>query len=118
MYIILYLLVSSADNLCKQFEPRPGPTKLRARSGSKLFDTLMVFLKEFFEKVDFEKSQRTTKEPEKLPRMQRDKYDDFSIVVQYSCIYMYKATAVCLFCQTDFPIIAFQIGKIPFFNEK
>ena len=30
-------LMSSADNLCKQF------------------DTLMVFLKEFFENVDFEK---------------------------------------------------------------
>ena len=29
--------------------------------GSKLFDTLMVFLKEFFEKVDFESNQQTTK---------------------------------------------------------
>ena len=26
----LYLLVSSADNLCKQFGPRSGPTKYRA----------------------------------------------------------------------------------------
>ena len=26
----LYLLVSSADNLCKQFGPRSGPTKCRA----------------------------------------------------------------------------------------
>ena len=24
--LTLYLLVSSADNLCKQFEPRSGPT--------------------------------------------------------------------------------------------
>ena len=40
--LTLYLLVSSADNLCKQFGPR---------SGSKLFDTLIVFLKEFFLKV-------------------------------------------------------------------
>ena len=30
-------------------------------AGSKLFDTLMVFLKEFSEKVDFEKNQHTTK---------------------------------------------------------
>ena len=30
----------------------------------------MVFLKEFFEKVDFEKNQQTTKKHEKLPRMQ------------------------------------------------
>ena len=29
--------------------------KCRACSGSKPFDTLMVFLKEFFEKIDFEK---------------------------------------------------------------
>ena len=33
--------MSSADNFC--------------RSGSKLFDTLIVFLKQLFEKVDFEK---------------------------------------------------------------
>ena len=26
----------------------------------KMFDTLMVFLKDFFKKVDFEKNQRTT----------------------------------------------------------
>ena len=39
-------------NFCRQFGPR---------SGSKLFDTLIIFLKEFFEKVDFEKNQRTTK---------------------------------------------------------
>ena len=51
----------SADNLCKQFEPRSDPTKFWARSGSKLFVTLMVFLKEFFEKVDFEKNQATKK---------------------------------------------------------
>ena len=38
------ILVSSADNLCKQFGP------------SKLFNTLMVFLKEIFENLDFEKS--------------------------------------------------------------
>ena len=37
--------LSTADNFCKQFVPRPGPTESRAWSGSKLFDTLMVFLK-------------------------------------------------------------------------
>ena len=37
----LYLPVSSADNLCRQFDT--------------LSDTLMVFLKEFLQKVDFEK---------------------------------------------------------------
>ena len=34
---------------------RSGPTKRRAWSESKLFDTLRVFVKEFFEKHNFEK---------------------------------------------------------------
>ena len=51
---------SSADNLCKQFGPRSGPTECRSRSGPKQLDTLMVFLKVFFEKVNFEISEQTT----------------------------------------------------------
>ena len=47
---------SSADNLCKQFGPRFWP-----ESGSNLFDTQMVFLKEFLEKVESEKYQQTSK---------------------------------------------------------
>ena len=46
----LCLPVSSAVNICKQYGPRSGATKHRAWSGSILFDTLMVFQKEFFEK--------------------------------------------------------------------
>ena len=49
-YIFLCLQVLSADNLCKQFEHRSGPTICQAWSGSKLFDTLMAFQKEFFKK--------------------------------------------------------------------
>ena len=49
------MLGSSADKLCKQFGSRPGPSKCRARSGYKLFDILMVFLKEVFENFHFEK---------------------------------------------------------------
>ena len=48
-------MVWSADNLRKQFGPRSDPTKCWARSGSKLFDTLVVFLKEFFERVEIDK---------------------------------------------------------------
>ena len=40
---------------------------------SNLFDTLMVFMKEFFEKADFEKNQQTTKKHEKFPSMQKVK---------------------------------------------
>ena len=50
--LTLCLLVLSSDDLCKQFGSRSGPiigqTNSRAESGSKLFDTLMVFLKDFF----------------------------------------------------------------------
>ena len=40
------------------------------RSGSKLFDILMVFQKEFFQKVNYEKNQQTKKKHKKLPSMQ------------------------------------------------
>ena len=71
--LTLYLLVPSADSLCKQFGPKSGPTKTKCRawSGSKLFDLLMVFLKEFCEKVDFEKNRQMTKKRENFPSMQR-----------------------------------------------
>ena len=65
--------MSSADNLGKQFGPRSGLKNRqgsRAGSGSKLFDTLMVYLKEFFQNVNFEKNQQTIKKHEKLPSMQ------------------------------------------------
>ena len=44
---------------------------LSGRSGSKLFSTLMAFLKEFLIKVDFEKNQQTTKKHAKFPIRQR-----------------------------------------------
>ena len=42
-------------------------------SESNLFDTLKVFLKEFFERVDFAKNQEMTKKHEILSRRQRVK---------------------------------------------
>ena len=41
--------LSSADNLCKQFGPRQGLKFCQSWSCSKPFDTLIVFVKEFFE---------------------------------------------------------------------
>ena len=58
--------MSSADNLCKQI----GPGKHQAWLGSNLFDTQMVFIKDFFEKIHFDKNQQTTKRHEKFPRGQ------------------------------------------------
>ena len=45
---IQHLPVPSAEDICKQ--SKSGLTKCRARSGSKLFATLIVVLKDFFEK--------------------------------------------------------------------
>ena len=46
--------MSSADNLCKQFKPRPGPTEHRSCSGYKSFNTL-IDKKDFFENDNFGK---------------------------------------------------------------
>ena len=50
--LTLCLLVLSSDDLCKQFGSRSGrmirQTNRQSGSGSKLFGTLMVFLKDFF----------------------------------------------------------------------
>ena len=62
------ILLSSANNLCKQIGPRPGPTKHQAWSVSDLFDAQMVLRKEFFEKAVYEKNQQTTKKHEKHPK--------------------------------------------------
>ena len=52
-------LLLPVDNLCKQFGPRSGPTKCQSWSGSKLFDTLIVFLKDFlFKSADDHKSMK------------------------------------------------------------
>ena len=51
----------AADNHCKQLGPSSGPMD------PKLFDTLKVFLKEFFEKVNFDKSEHKTKTLENYP---------------------------------------------------
>ena len=64
--LTLCLPVTFAVNLGKQFGPRSGPTNRRAWSGSKLFDILMAYLKEFFQKVNFEKNQQTTKKYKKF----------------------------------------------------
>ena len=65
--------MSSTDNRCKQFVPRSG---LNVRPDmDQNYLTLVVFLKELFEKVDFEKNQQTTNSMKKLPRMQKVKLE-------------------------------------------
>ena len=46
--------MSSDDRLCKQFGQRSGPTKVGPDLDSNCL-TVMVFVKQFFKKVDFEK---------------------------------------------------------------
>ena len=63
--LILYLLVSSADNFRKQFGPWSDPTERQAYPVSKLLKTLMVFPKEIFKKNVFDRNQQTTKSMKK-----------------------------------------------------
>ena len=66
------LLITFPDSLDPDQNRQNVGTDLDPNSFS-LFDTLMVFLKEFFEKDDFEKNQRTTKHMKKLSSMRRVK---------------------------------------------
>ena len=77
--------MSSADHLYKQFGSRSGQTKCRALSGSKMFDTLMVYLKEFFEKVDLEKISKQQKSMQNYPVGKELKFSILSVPV---CAYM------------------------------
>ena len=56
-------------------------------SGSKPFNTLIVLLKEFCEKVNFEKSQRRTIKAGKLPNIQR--VNSFSALQSLCCSYTF-----------------------------
>ena len=62
---ILCLLVrtkkSYAENNSNPLNPNLAEQYFRSDLKSNLFDTLSVFLKEFYEKVHFEKCQQTTK---------------------------------------------------------
>ena len=54
-HIYFLQLLLSVDNLSKQFVPRSALTECQSWSGFRPFDILMMFLKEFFENVNFEK---------------------------------------------------------------
>ena len=58
-----HLLITFANSL----DPDQAWKKCRAWSGSKLFDTLMVFLTDFFEKVNFKKIYRRQKSMQNYP---------------------------------------------------
>ena len=55
--LTLSLLILSADNICKQLGPRSGPTL--CRPDLDLNCLTLLFLKDFFENVHFEKISRT-----------------------------------------------------------
>ena len=67
-FIAINLLVSSADNLCKQFGPRSGPSKFRPWSGFKLFQRSDCVAERIFWKCLFWKYQQTTKGHAKFPQ--------------------------------------------------
>ena len=51
--LISTICLKPGDDLCKQFGPRSGPTKRKTLSGSKLFDTRIMFLTEFLKRTKF-----------------------------------------------------------------
>ena len=57
----LCLQMTFAANCCKQFGPSLGPTYCRAWSGSKLYNTLMVFLNFCSKELIVKKSSRRQK---------------------------------------------------------
>ena len=69
--------MSSADNLLISLEPTSGLIWIQK------FETIiMVFLREFFEKVDFEKSKQAKRKHAKYPSMQRG--------VKYEQVHLHK----------------------------
>ena len=78
--------------ICKQVVPRSGPTECQARSGSKLFETRIVFLKEFFEKVKFEK--RSAEDPEVKKNM---KISQHAKSFEWFCIDCYRKLLMIIF---------------------
>ena len=59
-------------NFANSFWPRSGPTKRRSGSGSNLFDTLVVFLKDVLKKkMILKKCQQKTTKARKLSCVQR-----------------------------------------------
>ena len=71
--------MSSADVLCGQLGPTSGPTKCRACSVFKLFETLMVILKEFLNILILKRNQQTTKKRAKILSFRICKFCRFSI---------------------------------------
>ena len=67
LILILCLPVSSADNLCKKYGPKSGPTKCRALSGSKLFDDDGIPEICFLKKLIKEKINRQQKRMQNYP---------------------------------------------------
>ena len=84
-------------------DPDQAPAKYQAWSGPKLFDTMMVFLKEFFQKVDFEKNRQTTKKSmQKLPSRQRQAREP---------LYLNSAFIVCWLQWTSAKIVYLAVKK-------
>ena len=99
----------SAFNLCKQIGTRSGPTKCQAWSWYNLFDSYMVFLKQFFEKSWFwKKNSRQQKSMKNFPWGQRVKSRQFQDInplkhKEKKCIW--KITSAEVVCCKQLPNI-------------
>ena len=89
------------------------------QSVSKLFDSLLVFLMESFEKVNFEKSQQTTKNHIKVPSMlgmlRMDK-PLFKLHILLNCLigeYLYMSRSVTTGCSWLFAMRNYLVQARP-----
>ena len=55
-------------------------------SGSKLLDTLIIFLKEFLEKVDFEKNSRQQKTKKNYPGAEGQMKENLCLLFWVACL--------------------------------
>ena len=62
--LLIFAFVRLLITLANSLDPDQARQHVGPDLDPKLFDTLMVFLKEFFEKVDFEKISRREKKHE------------------------------------------------------
>ena len=105
-------ILSSADNalICKHFRPRPRLTQWRSWSGSKPYDTLILFLKEFFEKLNLEESQQKATKAWKITQHVKC-YDNGEYghngarkIVQYHYMYLWLGVFPRIFLIFKVPI--------------
>ena len=107
-------LLSADNSFTNSLDPDQAQQNVATESGSKLFDTMMIIMKEFFEKVDFEKNQQTTKNACKITQNAKSvnpfSNDSLSRLIQKRLVILHAILSAVLF--------KLNFSKIPEFLQK